>query len=216
MIVLNECRVSPDGRALIIEATVENIRYYKDIYIDSVIIDTQNTFLDSGPSNNPIFIEHFAPTSTDPVVENEEPIDLNGDCSCMNLLTPKKKGCKNIRLWVSAEDMGLANLNDDIFFVYIVATGVPAACTPCGMDNQYIMGVAINMRPIYNRAMSFIRELDKDCTTPRGFIDMILRLKAFELSLKTGNYPIAFKQWEKLSKEKITITSKNCGCNGTY
>lgn len=217
MIVLNECRVSHDGKALIVEATVENLSYYKSVYIDSVVVDTQKTFLNSGPSNNPVFIKQF--TSDYPqvdVLDDCGSLRTDEECKCGNIYTSKKKGHKNIKLYISAEDMKLSNLNDDIFFVYVVATGVPAACTPCGMDNQYTMGVAVNMRPIYNKAMSFIRELDKDCATPRGFVDMILRLKAFELSLKTGNYPIAFKQWEKLFKEKVTITPRNCGCNGTY
>lgn len=216
MIVLNECRVSHDGKALIVEATVENLDYYKDVYIDSVVVDTQKTFLDSGPSNNPVFMKQFVPDDLQTDTENDGSFGTNKECTCSNIYTPKKKCYKNIRLYISAEDMNLSNLNEDIFFVYIIAIGTPAPCTPCGMDNQYTMGIAVNLRPIYNKAMSFIRELDKDCTTPRGFIDMILRLKAFEISLKTGNYPTAFKQWEKLFKDKITVTSKNCGCNGTY
>lgn len=217
MIVLNECRVSPDGKALIVEATVENLSYYENVYIDSVVVDTQKTFLDSGPSNSPVFTKQFI--SEYPQVDVKE--DCNSlrtdeDCKCGNIYTSKKKGHKKVRLYISAEDMGLANLNEDIFFVYVMATGVPASCTPCGMDNQYVMGIAINMRPIYNKAMSFIKELESACSTPKSFIDMILRLKAFELSLKTGNYPVAFKQWDKLFKDKVTVTPKNCGCNGAY
>lgn len=216
MIVLNECRVSPDGKALIVEATVENLSYYENVYIDSVVVDTQKTFLDSGPSSNPVFVKQFIHEDPETNVLENNRLEADKNCECYDMTVSDKCGYKNIRLCISAEDMGLSNLNDDIFFVYVVATGSPAPCTPCGMDNQYVIGIAMNLRPIYNKAMSFIRELSNNCSIPRGFIDMILRLKAFELSLKTGNYPVAIKQWEKLSKDKVTITSKNCGCNGVY
>ena len=76
-------------------------------------------------------------------------------------------------------------------------------------------GIAVNLRPIYNMAMGYIKELDSNCSIPKGFIDMILRIKAFKLALKTGNYTVAFKWWDKLFKNKRSISiNKRCGCNG--
>ena len=63
--------------------------------------------------------------------------------------------------------------------------------------------------------MRYIKELDNNCTISKGFIDMILRLKAFEMSIKTGNFTTAINQWDKLFKNKRIVSSSNCGCNGT-
>lgn len=44
---------------------------------------------------------------------------------------------------------------------------------------------------------------------------MILRMKAFDLAIKTGNFQAAFQQWKKLFKDKISFSpNKGCGCHG--
>lgn len=214
MIVLNECRVSQDGNSLIVEATVENLNYYKNIYIDSVVIDTQKTFLESGPSDNPIYTEHFNLEYSDVgIMDGCSSLKSDEECKCGNIFVEGR--IKHIRLSIPKEDLSKASLNDDIFFVYVIATGVPEACTPCGMDRRYVMGVAVNLRPIYNSAMAFIKELDQNCSIAKGFIDMILRIKAFEISLKTGNYISAMKQWHRLLRTRTPMSNyKPCGCNG--
>lgn len=192
MIVIEQCNIDSEGKYLTIEATVDNLSYYDDVYIKRVIIDTNNTYVSSGPSTTPIYPENYDPNDTEGY------------------------NTKHIRLQLTASDLGLSSLSDNIFFVYVEAMGTPSSDTPCGMDNKYVMSVAMNLRPIYNMAMSYIRELKSSCTTPKGFIDMILRLKAFELSLRTGNYVTALEYWDKLFKNKISVlTNKGCGCNGT-
>lgn len=122
--------------------------------------------------------------------------------------------CKRLRTCISASDMIGTDFNKHIYFVYIIVKGYPAPNTPCGMDNDTYMCVAVNMRPIYNKAMGYIRELKSSCDIPKGFIDMILRLKAFQLSLRTGNYPVAIEQWETFFKDRVSVSSsKNCGCH---
>ena len=214
MIVLEQCRI--DEGKLIIEASVENLSYYKDVYIEAVVIDTNDTYSPNGPSNNPVFIKEFEPEHMKVDVTNDcNSLKVDEDCKCGDVYTSQKAGVKNIRLCLSPKDINVSNLDNNIFFVYIIATGIPAPCTPCGMDNKFTMGIAVNLRPIYNTAMKYVNELDSTCTIPRGFIDMILRLKAFDLSLRTGNYQVAFKQWDKLFKNKISVSpTKGCGCNG--
>lgn len=218
MIVLTECRIDQEGKHLIVEASVNNLSFYKNVYIDSIIIDTNETFSANGPSSNPIFTQQFSnePYKAD-VREDCNAVAVDEECKCGDVYTSQKALVKNVRLALTTKDLGLENLDDNIFFVYIVASGVPAPCTPCGLDNQYVMGVAYNLRPIYNMAMSYVKELNDECSTPKGFIDMILRIKAMELSLRTGNYTMAFKYWDKLFKNKVSMTpSRGCGCNGTY
>lgn len=215
MVILEQCRIDSEGKHLIIEAAIENLSYYKDVNIAAVIIDTQDTFIDSGPSNRAIY--HVSYEEEDYVVDSIEDcssIKTEESCKCSNIVTAQKHGHKKVRLCLTEKDLGVS-LNDNIFFVYIVTNGIPSPCTPCGMDNLYTMGVAVNLRPIYNMAMGYIKELDSNCLIPRGFIDMILRIKAFKLSLRTGNYPMAFKQWNTLFKNKVRVSpNRGCGCNG--
>lgn len=220
MVIINELRITPDGKNLIVEATVENLRYYKQVYIDSVVIDTQDTFSANGPSSNPVYTTSFEYTH-DNISTREDcsPVVVQGgNCECGDVYTSQKHGRKNIRLILSAKDLGRATLDNDIFFVYIIATGVPEPYTPCGMDNSTVMGIAYNLRPLYNLGMGYIRELADNCSMPKNFIDYILRFKAFELSLRTGNYTLAIDYWKRFFKNKTSSISKpkGCGCHGSY
>lgn len=204
MVIFNECRIDKEGKNLIVDVSVDSLSYYEDIYLESITIDTDKTFIEHGPSSNPVYTETFTP-------------DENNIQNGVFMLDIQKSNLKNIRLRINYKDLNLANLNDNILFVYIGVKGVPHPDTPCGRDNKYSVAVAVNVRPIYNMAMSYLKELEGTCNTPKGFIDMILRLKAFELSLKTGNFLTAIKQWYKLFKNKrIVSPTKGCGCNGIY
>ena len=43
---------------------------------------------------------------------------------------------------------------------------------------------------------------------------MILRLKALELCVRTGNYTKAISYWKKFFLGKTQVSTYNCGCNG--
>lgn len=189
MVVFNECRIDKDGKNLIIDADISSLPYYKDVYIKSVTIDTDKTFVEYGPSKDNFVYKH-------------------------DFVEEDKTTLKNIQLEINHKEMKLDNLNDNMLFVYIEVHGIPTFDTPCSCDNKYYIAVAVNLRPIYNMAMNYIKELEGTCTIPKGFIDMILRLKAFELSIKTGNFSTAIKQWNKLFKNKRVISSNKCGCYG--
>ena len=55
MIIFNRVKISQDDRYITIDAEIDNSDYYKDMYIDSVIIDNQDTYTANGPSSNPIY-----------------------------------------------------------------------------------------------------------------------------------------------------------------
>jgi hypothetical protein len=219
MIVFNECRIDSEGKYLIVEASVENLDYFKNVFIESIVIDTQDTYSANGPSQNAVYKKDFTNTENKKILSQTDKTQIYDEEEVLEIYCDEKDLIKNIRLRIPVADIALDSLNDNIFFVYIQAGGDPVASdgfAPCGMDDEYTMGIAINLRPIYNMAMGYIRELDNNCETPRGFIDMILRLKAFELSLKTGNYQTAFKQWDKLKNKAVVPSKKNCGCHGIY
>lgn len=211
MIVFNECRIDKEGKNLIIDASIEDLEYFNDMSINALIIDTEDTFIDKGPSNNCIYNKRFKIPS-----DNSTILDL-ADSANITILGNKisNNKLKNIRISLTAKDLNLDNLSNNIFFVYLEAIGIPDPSTPCGLDNKISMAVALDFRPIYNMSIKHINELDSKCNIPKGFIDIILRIKALELALKTGNYQIAIKQWNKLFKNKgIVPTIKNCNCYG--
>jgi hypothetical protein len=215
MVVFNECRIDSEGKYLIVEASVENLDYFKNVFIESIAIDTQDTFVDGRPSDRVVYSQTFDNSQYKRVYSDTEKAPIFNDES-VEVYCDELDTVKRIRLRIPAKSIQGGNLNDNIFFIYVGAGGVPDGMTPCGMDTQYTMGVAINLRPIYNMAMGYIRELESSCETPRGFIDMVLRMKAFELALKTGNYPTALKWWNKLRSKSVASSRKNCGCNGIY
>ena len=79
-------------------------------------------------------------------------------------------------------------LDKTMLFVYVVARGVPSPDTPCGQDDTTVMGVVIDLYPYYQMMMKGVKEINGSCEVPKYFIDNILRYKALELSIKTGNY----------------------------
>lgn len=68
---------------------------------------------------------------------------------------------------------------------------------------------------IYNKGLSYLSEFGDTCTPPKGFMDFILKVKAFELAVDTCNFDLAIKYWNYIKGINSTSNSiKNCGCNG--
>lgn len=196
MIQFNTLKITPNGKDLIIDASVKNLSYYTNVLIGSIVIDNQDTYSANGPSSNPIYKRSFADK---------------------DLVTDKDiAGSKNISIIISAKELSDNNgdLSDDILYVYLIAVGTPSADTPCGMDNVSTLGVALNLRPIYNNGINYIRQVESTCEIPKDFIDFILRYKALDLALKTENYIQANKYWNKFFKNNnvVPLNTDSCGC----
>lgn len=196
MIQFNTLKITQDGKNLVINASVKNLSYYTNVLIGSITIDNQDTFSASGPSNNPIYKHSFAGK---------------------DLITGEEiAGLKTISITISAKEFldNDGDLNNDILYVYLTAVGSPSADTPCGMDNINTLGVALNLRPIYNSGMAYIKQVEKSCEIPKGFINFILEYRALDLALKTENYVQANKYWNKFFKSNdiVSLNTNSCGC----
>ena len=216
MIQFNELRITPDSKHLIIDASIDNSSYYDNVILDSIVIDTQDTYVANGPSSKPIYT--YKIDSYDYTYSTPE------ECSCNPVLSDDDKAycltyggeqSKHVRLIISAKDLGIS-LNDNILFVYAIATGTPAPDTPCGLDNAIIMQTVVDLYPFYQNTLCFLKELNNSCEVPKGFTDMILRLKALELCIRTGNYSQAIKYWKKFfsNNNRVVVTTSNCKYNG--
>ena len=50
MIQFNKLQINREGTKLTIDIAVKDLEYYNNVYIDSISIDTQDTFVNRGPS----------------------------------------------------------------------------------------------------------------------------------------------------------------------
>ena len=185
MIQFNSLKIT-DNKQLIINAQVKEDTYYDNVYIHEIIIDDKDSFTDGTPSENPVYKYTF----------------------------PEESNEKSINITLDTND-GLGLLNKNIYFVYIVTKGAPAANTPCGEDNIYTLGITYYEQYILSNYLAFMKEIENTCSVPKTFIDYYLRVKAFELSLETGNYIQAIKYWNRFfSKNPVINISNSCGCYG--
>lgn len=54
MVTFNELRITPDGNTLIIDVAIKDLRYYDNVGLDTILIDTQDTFTSEGPSSKAV------------------------------------------------------------------------------------------------------------------------------------------------------------------
>jgi hypothetical protein len=190
MVYFNELRIA--NGVLIIDVSIPNESYFENVYLDSIIIDNQDSYLSSGPSSNPVY-EYTVP-------------------DIVSEFTQESHSQKSIRLMLDSHDVPIG----DMLFVYVRTKGTPAPDTPCGLDNITTMATVIDLLPFYQQAMQYIKELGATCNVPQGFADFILRFKSLELGIKTGNYPQAINYFNRFFNGKTTYVSKGgCGCGNS-
>lgn len=184
MVVFQDLRITPDGKELCIDAIIAPYSYYKGEYISSITIDSEETYSPNGPSSEPVFFQEFSEQN------------------------------KQQSLILNASQLGWSDFSGHILYVYATVEGIPDSSTPCGWDNVHTLGVTLWWQPIYQMGINHMQKVVNNCCgMPREFIDYILRLKAFELALRTAQYPLAndrFKQW--FTNIKVSTYKAPCGC----
>ena len=187
MIKFNELKIEDCNKSLIIDASVIDLPYYTDIYIESITIDTQSTYVGTGPSSTPLFRYNV----------------------------PIEQSLKTIRLDLNSTVLG-SGFDTNLLFVYVSVKGIAAIDTPCGMDNIHTIGVITNLYPIYKQSIKLLSNLQDDCQNSQDIVNFILKLNALDLAIKTCNYVTAIKYWNKYFSEVSlnNVLINNCGCNG--
>ena len=186
MVNVNELLISNFTKTLIIDASISTLSYYADVYFDKIIIDTQDTYVTTGPSSTPIYTETFVGNN------------------------------KTISLELSKLVLEDTPVDKTMFFVYFIAKGTPTLDTPCGQDNMTTLKVVVDLKPIYNNAVSLLNDFSKTCQLDKNIIDFVFKLNGLELALKLCNYQLAVKYWNKFFKDLnyTNLLTSNCGCNG--
>ena len=205
MIRFNELKIKDNY--IIIDVQIEEEKYFKDMYIDSIVIDTQDTFIANGPSSKAIYTKTFN-TDIYPAYENKQCAPIKKE---ENIYT---QGTDKIRMYIDAKDLNV-DIHKTMFFIYVIAGGTPAADTPCRWDENKALHTLVDVQLIYNTMIPYVRELGKECSTPDNFINAILQFNAIDLALKTNQYPLAIELWKSFySNVESNAVLPNCGCNG--
>lgn len=214
MVDFNELRITPDSTHLIIDVSINNASYYDNMFIKNIVIDTQDEYLSTGPSSNPIYVYetsyNHSKTYSTPETNSACPIETDDSY----VFTENLEDKRHVRLILTEADLS-KSLSDNMFFVYIIVDGQPTADTPCGLNKSIYMKSVLNVFPLYQKSMYYLQEVGKECTIPRAFINMILQLKAVQIGIKTGNYVEAFNQYKSFLKTNNISPTIKCNCYGT-
>lgn len=204
MILFDQLRISDDGQKLYINVHVNKADYFKNMYIDSVVIMTADKVSETAPGT---------PTS-DYIYKKE----IEGNVKELDLVLTPLDLTKSWEADPKAMTFNRADMSNTLFFVYIKCKGTPGECTPCRLDEDTTLGVVFDENVLYQRVMDYTKELVADCSIPTEFTDFILLWNAFKAAIETEHYVAAIKFYNKLFGVVRGGYSNNiiktCGCNG--
>lgn len=214
MINFNELRVTSDSSNLIIDVEVSKLSYFENIYIDKIIINTQDNYSSSGPDESNITVYDSSKDYKLVYTNAEEEVTPVLESTNRNNIYVKGNS-KGVKVVLDKSDVGYS-FSRKMLFIYVITKGTPAPDTPCGMDNSVHLKVIADWMPIFKASMNFIELLKDSCTIHNDFVDYILMYKALDLCIKSGNFTAAIKYWKKLSNSAIKGNySSKCKCYGT-
>lgn len=203
-VIFDQLRISDDGKKMYINAHVNKADYFKDIYIDSIVIQTADKVSETNPG---------LPTSDYIYIKKAE-----DNAKELNLVLEASDLSKSWETDPKAIAFNREEMSNTLFFVYIKVKGTPGACTPCTLDEETTLGVVFDENILHQRVMDYTKELASDCSVPSDFIDFILLWNAFKSAIETEHYIPAIEFYDKLfgivgSGCQRTII-KRCGCHG--
>ena len=193
MIIFDQLRISDDGKKLFVDVHVNKADFFDNIYIDKVVIQTQNQV-----------------SEMDPLSPGDEYIySLQAEPDTKEL---------HLALEASTDfEQSLSTLSDKLLFVYVICTGVPDPCTPCRLDEMTTLGVTFDESLLYQQVMQQTRQLADTCKVAKGFIDLILLWNGFKAAIETEHYIPAIDFWRKMFDKRYNAAiskAKPCGCHG--
>ena len=182
------------SKTLRINAEVIDLGYYNNVYIESIIIDTEDTVSETGPSDNPPFILNLGtPVKKINTTINVAPLLDNG---------PKMLFVYLRCTGVPAGDTPCGLDNQD--------TMQPV------VDYQSVYNTALKLAKCVGKCGC----LDGDCSIDTAFANFALQYFRMEQGLANGNWSDAYDAYCWLMhkygniKYKGSNASRGCSCNG--
>lgn len=189
MVSINDISVTLDGNRLVIDAEVDE----EGFWLKKVYIDTQDTYLSSGPSGDVVY-EH------DVTIE-----DATDECNSTFFPDGSDVAVvRKMRLDIPQEEI-CASLRDNFFIVYIEA-GFE------GDNDSLVIGTAMWLRHLYNAFLGWIREIERQCEVPRNFIYLYLQYQLMITAIRTCNVMEAINVFNKYFRQIRIDSPKGCGC----
>lgn len=186
MVQFNELRITPDGQKLIIDVSVKDLKYYTDVYLNSIQIDTQDTFVESGPSSEVAY--------TKTIDGNSKSVRL--ELGIGDLLPTLTDNLFFVYIRTKGTPAANTPCGDDnslslgtIFYPYGIYCNL--------LKTLQLEGIG-------------------PCNVPKAFVNEFFKYKGLQFSLLTGNNLSAIKYFNSLlNKLQITNSISKCRCHGT-
>lgn len=193
MVSINEFVIARDAKYLYLKASIDDMEYFENVFID--------------------YLEFTLHKVVNGTIETST-IELNPDGTLHT--ESLETEVKNVDLTLTPQDLGLSDFQTPVIEVKVYTKGYPSTDTPCGMDEEYVVGITYNESVLYDKGLSFIHQVGQDCNIPDDFINWILSSSAFDLALKSGNMNDALSWWLRLTSNRSNGYSRNsnCGCHG--
>lgn len=204
MILFDQLRLSDDGKKIYINLHVNQADYFKNIYLDKLVIMSGDKVSETDPS---LPTENYLYTYTFEENQKEAALVLTANDFIKTWETEVQK------MVFTDEDM-----QNTLFFVYVQCKGTVGACTPCRLDELTTVGVTFDEKQLYQRIMGYTKSLADTCSIPVGFTDFILLWNAFKAAIETDHYISAIGYWNMLfginNSGQVSYQYKGCGCHG--
>lgn len=211
MIQFNELRITPNNSHLIIDVAIRDDEFFDAVSLGSIEIFTLK---EDGNSVASIPLKKYEFNPTDVTVYMDDKIVENLDSTVYIDST-----FRYVRLVLSSVDLKDTSFSKEIYKVVVKTTGTPSPEMPANYASDTMTALVVNLYPFYIDVLSNMRILNCNCTNTKELVDSILRFKALELSMKTGNIDMAVQYWFKYFSNEGNINGRkfitnNYNCHG--
>ena len=195
-----------------VTAKVPDEAYWEDVYIDEIIIGTQNAY-DTSKGD-------FKPLESDAVSFSNENhyTETKGKYAVKFKLEDGQEGLKELTVSLPIDTTNIKVT--DLFFVKVTDAGdysqaEDGALPPCQIQARYTWSSIYNRFTMDVKGMNYLTELTKNCETPDGFIDYILNRQALDVAADCGDYTAMIARYNDMNGQSSTSSSssrRGCGC----
>lgn len=201
MVIFNTLKLSNDEKLLIIDVSITSTSFEdRDQKIDQIWIDSKvPSYNGICPSKSKEAV--LLATTDDPIYSEDKKNFPNAV-----IISNRVK----VELKINTADLTTIDIIKKMCHIYVLTSGMVNSENDCSTS----IATLVNFYPQYQRALSYIKDLEDTCSPHRDFIDFILKMKAVELAILTDNYTLAHTLWDRLNKELVVPEHCNCNTNG--
>lgn len=198
MLQWDELSITPDGKYLVIDVQVQDSAFYNNIYIESIYM---NAYSKSEDFNDGLENAHTIHIWRDYTTPESTYTDKYKEVGEQGQTYRHLRKCVDIDL-----------IKDNLLFITATNNNAFAPDTPCSCKKTMLLGIVYNKQILYKNSISALQTLN-GCTPSKELIDHILNIKAFELSLGTGDYKSAIGYWNNIFKNNKVVSHTKCHCH---